>query len=80
MERIQKKRGVYIVELEGEGISSRAFIKKGAIASSERITSAGTQIKFEDEKGRPLKDLTVWLGDKKTVVLESYIIPFGKNA
>ena len=41
IEGIAKKRGVWIVELEGEGISSRAFLRKGAIGSSSVHTSVG---------------------------------------
>jgi hypothetical protein len=79
IEKIEKKRGVYIVELEGEGITSRAFIRKGAIVNSFRITSAGTEIKFEDEKGSAIYDLTVWLANKKYDVNEKFIIPFSEK-
>lgn len=48
IEGVPRERGVWIVELEGEGISSRAFIRKGAIANTSCNNSVGTEFKFFD--------------------------------
>lgn len=42
IEGIPQHRGAWIIDLEGEGISSRAFIRKGAIAIINSINTAGT--------------------------------------
>jgi len=42
IEGIPEGRGVWIVELEGEGISSRAFIRKGAIVNVNKSNTTGT--------------------------------------
>lgn len=38
---IKKQRGIYVVDLDGSGISSRAIIRKGAIFCMKRVTLAG---------------------------------------
>jgi hypothetical protein len=42
IEGIDKKRGIWIIDLEGQGISSRAFIRKGAIVSVISTNTTGT--------------------------------------
>ena len=75
----QKKRAVYIVELESEGVSSRAFIRKGGIAFISQVLTDGVDIKFYNEKGEHMKDLELWFADKKHEVKDSYMIPFGER-
>lgn len=38
---IKKQRGIYVVDFDGSGISSRAIIRKGAIFCMKKITLAG---------------------------------------
>lgn len=78
IEGIPQHRGAWIIDLEGEGISSRAFIRKGAIAIINSINTAGTQLKFYDENGTQIKDYKIWLDGKKLSVESSFIIPFGE--
>jgi len=48
VEKIPKKCGFFIVELVGEGITSRAVIRKGAIACFEESNIDGKLLKFYD--------------------------------
>lgn len=70
---------MWIVELEGEGISSRAFIRKGAIASTNTNNSVGTELKFFDETGTRIKDLTIWMEGKRHNVASFFTIPYGET-
>jgi hypothetical protein len=61
---IPKAMGVYIVDFQGETVSSRAVIRKGTIICVDTYTEAGQQFSFFDQNGRPLgaKDgLHVWI-------------------
>ena len=76
IEEEQKKRAVYIVELESESVSSRALIRKGGIAFIKEVKTDGVELKFYDEKGQRLSDLELWFGEQKKYVRDSYLIPF----
>ena len=41
LKEVKKERGVYIVDLDSAGISTRAVIRKGAIFCLTRVTLAG---------------------------------------
>jgi hypothetical protein len=43
--------GLFIVDLEGEGLSSRAIIRKGTIIVKNKVISAGHELTFYDENG-----------------------------
>lgn len=77
IKEIKKERGIYVVDLDGSGISSRAVIRKGAIFCLSRVTVAGVLLKFYDESGRKEKNLRLWLRDQYINVKDSYLIPFG---
>lgn len=57
--------GVYIVDLIGNGKSSRALIRKGRLRYVARITEAGHLLHVLDDENRPLPDASVWLGGKQ---------------
>lgn len=78
VEGIPTSRGVWIVEFEGEGISSRAFIRKGGIANFNSNNSAGTELKFYDESGVQIQDYQIWMEGKKHQVKNSFTIPYGE--
>jgi hypothetical protein len=59
------KPGVYVVELIGNGLSSRAVIRKGALQLLERDGSAGHVLRILDEQGRAQPDATLWLGGRE---------------
>ena len=77
VEGIGKNRGVWIVELEGEGIISRAFIRKGAIGNHSTMNSVGHEFSFFDEEGNRIKDLDIWMSGKKHHVVDKFNIPYG---
>lgn len=41
---LKEQRGLYIIEIEGKGQSSRAIIRKGAIVPIKKLTLLGLQI------------------------------------
>ena len=49
-----KKRGVYVVEFIGNGISSRALIRKGTLRLLEKIGPAGHELRILDEKNQKI--------------------------
>ena len=72
-----KKPGVYVVELIGNGRSSRALIKKGTLRYLERIGSAGHAFTILDEDNHPLPDATLWLGGREYLPKDGEImVPF----
>ena len=54
--------GTYVVEFVGNGISSRAVIRKGGLRMVERIAAAGHVVRVYDEAGQHLTDASVWFG------------------
>ena len=46
---IPKKMGLYIVDLQGETVTSRAVIRKGTIVCMDELTIGGQQFSFYDE-------------------------------
>ena len=60
-----KQPGVYVVELVGNGVSSRAVIHKGALRLVERTGSAGLAFSVFDERGQHVKDAVGWYGGRE---------------
>jgi hypothetical protein len=56
--------GSYVIDLIGNGTSSRAVIHKGRLRHLVRVGAAGHVITILDEDGRPRPDAQVWLGDR----------------
>ncbi len=54
-------RGVYVVELIGNGKSSRALIRKGQLFYVERKSTAGHILTVFDENGQNVNTATVWM-------------------
>jgi hypothetical protein len=57
------KRGVYVVELIGNGKSSRALIRKGKLRYVESRDASGHVFKVLDEANTLVKDARIWLGN-----------------
>ena len=57
--------GTYVVELIGNGKSSRALIRKGALRHTVRVGVAGPTVRVLDEHQRPVQDARMWLGDRE---------------
>jgi hypothetical protein len=57
-------RGVYVVDFIGNGLSSRAVIRKGVLRHIERYTSAGHLFTIFDEESREVTNASLWLGGR----------------
>jgi len=71
-----KTRGVYVVELIGNGVSSRALLYVGHLEAISQETPAGLAVMVLNEAGETVKDAAVWVdgreynaGDKGLVLL-----------
>lgn len=53
--------GVYVVDFIGNGKSSRALIRKGALRHVVRTTAAGPMLQVYDERDQLQKDAAAWL-------------------
>ena len=60
-----KKPGVFVVELIGNGKSSRALLRKGRLRFVERTSAAGHVFRVLDEDNRALPDATLWLAGRE---------------
>jgi hypothetical protein len=60
-----RKPGLFVVELIGNGKSSRALVRKGRLRVLERIGAAGHVFTIQDEKNQPLEDATLWLSGRE---------------
>ena len=59
-----KGRGVYVVELIGNGKSSRALVQKGRLDVLQEVTAAGHAFTVLDEVGKRVADASGWLGGR----------------
>lgn len=67
LEKVPAKLGLFVVDLEGEGVVSRAVIRKGQIACVDSLTEAGQRLSFYDATGRPLgiaNNMQLWVRGK----------------
>ena len=55
------------MELVGNGISSRAVIRKGKLRASQRESAAGHVFRVYDEEGTPLPGASIWFGGRDYV-------------
>ena len=75
-----KKRGVYVVEFIGNGISSRALIRKGALRLLGKIGPGGHEFRILDESSQVCEDATLWLNGKEYKPTEGVIlVPFSNE-
>ncbi len=75
------ERGVYVVELIGNGVSSRAVLQLGHLEAITQPTEHGLVMMVLDESGETVRDARVWMegqefeANKEGLVL----IPFSEN-
>jgi hypothetical protein len=55
------RAGVYVIDLIGNGRSSRALVRKGRLHHLLRTTPAGQSFTIVDENHKQIKDATLWL-------------------
>ena len=75
------RAGTYVIDLIGNGISSRAVIAKGRLRHVARVGAAGHVVTIVDEAGRPRPDARAWLGDREYVPDErgAFVVPFSTS-
>ena len=57
--------GTYLVEFVGNGISSRAVIRKGGLRAVDRPNAGGHAVRVYDERGRHQKEAVIWFGGRE---------------
>lgn len=60
-----KTRGAYVIELIGNGKSSRALVQKGRLGALQEVTAAGHAFTVLDEENNRLPDARAWLGGRE---------------
>jgi hypothetical protein len=77
-----KKRGVYVIEFIGNGISSRILVRKGTLRLLEKTGPAGHEFHVIDEANKPRPQATAWLDGKEYEPDEQGVItiPFSTRA
>lgn len=78
---LKDRRGIWVVELIGNGISSRALVRKGKLQSLSRTTVGGEWLTVLDDENRPVKSPTVWFGGKHYSADEKgfVLLPFSES-
>jgi len=73
-----KARGVYVVELIGNGKSSRALVQKGRLDVLQEVTASGHAFTVMDEAGRRVAGASAWLGGREFTAEQDgrIIVPF----
>jgi hypothetical protein len=75
------KAGVYVIDLIGNGRSSRALVRKGRLYHLVQTSAAGQVFTILDEHHKQVKDATLWLaGHEYQAGKEGLInVPFSTN-
>ncbi|MDX2091632.1 MAG: hypothetical protein SFX73_27475 [Kofleriaceae bacterium] len=70
--------GTYVIDLIGNGTSSRAIVHKGRLRHTIRVGAAGHVITIVDDVGRPRPDARAWIGDREYTpdANGSIVVPF----
>jgi hypothetical protein len=76
-----KDPGTYVVELVGNGMSSRAVLHKGDLRAVERTAAAGQCFRVFDEAGAHLKDASIWFGGREYLADDAgeILLPFSTD-
>lgn len=77
-ESMKGRRGVWVVELIGNGISSRALVRKGKLQYLSKTTVGGELVTVLDEANVPVENAAIWFGGKRYKALENgdVLLPF----
>ena len=78
---MRSRAGSYVIDLIGNGMSSRAVVHKGRLRHVSRVGAAGHVVTIVDDAGRARPDALVWIGNREYVPDErgSIIVPFSTN-
>ncbi|HEX7702502.1 MAG TPA: hypothetical protein VF403_17305, partial [Kofleriaceae bacterium] len=74
--------GTYVIDLIGNGISSRAVIHKGRLRHVARASAAGTIVTVLDEAGRELPGARAWVGEREIIAdaRGTFAVPFSTTS
>ncbi|MCU0865850.1 MAG: hypothetical protein MUC36_18865 [Planctomycetes bacterium] len=77
-----REPGLHLVELIGNGVRSRALIRKGTLHAVVRSTAAGPEFTVFDETGQLRADAVVWLGASEYTAAAdgTILLPFTAKA
>jgi hypothetical protein len=72
------RAGTYVIDLIGNGMSSRAVVHKGRLRHLARVGAAGHVVTILDEHGKPRSDARAYLGEREYVPDEhgAFVVPF----
>lgn len=75
------QRGVWVVEIIGNGRSSRALIRKGGLQALSRTSVAGEVFTVLDEKNAVVKEASLWMQGHEYRADEDgeIVVPFSTN-
>ncbi len=75
------KRGIWIIEFIGNGVSSRALVRKGQLQYLSRPTAAGTMVTVLDESNKSVKNPGIWFGGRQYLPDDKgrIILPFSQS-
>jgi hypothetical protein len=75
------RRGVYVVELIGNGVSSRALLHVGHLESVTLPNTAGQAMFVLNDAGETVKNAAVWMNGREFTANEEGIVllPFSEN-
>lgn len=75
------ERGIFVIELIGNGISSRALIRKGQLNYMSRNTAAGQLLTVFNEAAQQVKDAKIWMDGREYLpdTRGQLMIPFSTN-
>jgi len=62
---LDDKRGIWVIEFIGNGISSRALVHKGRLSVDQKITAAGHLFVIHDEASEEVENASIWLAGKE---------------
>ena len=73
--------GVYVIDFIGNGVSSRAVVRKGRLQYLVRTSTAGHVFTLFDDQNRPAPDATLWLAGHEYLPDEQgrIAVPFTTN-
>ena len=73
--------GTYVIDLIGNGTSSRAVIHKGRLRHTMRVGAAGQIVTILDEHGVPQPSARAWIGEREYVPDDkgSFVVPFSTS-
>jgi hypothetical protein len=76
------RRGVFVIDMIGNGQSSRVLLVKGRLSAFAKTTSAGQLVTVFDESGQKVKNANLWIGQRNfTADKDGFIlVPFSSQA